>query len=385
MAEKILFVDDEPNVLQSIKRNLRKRYELDTAESGKEALKRMDTDGPYAVIVSDMQMPKMNGAELLSAIKENYPATVRIMLTGNADQQTAIDAVNHGDILRFLNKPSSADEIAAAVDAGLTQHKLIMAEKELLEETVRGSVRALSEVMALTNPEVFGRCTRLKTRMNQVAMAMELENLWELEATALLSQIGCVSLQPALVRKKIEGAKLSPDEHIEFATHTAAGAELLGSIPRMEGIAESIRYQEKYMDGSGSPNDSVMGDDIPVGARILRAILDIDLYESSGKSTVEAIDEIKKHPARYHDAVITALEDVTKTDKQWDSLTVKISALKDDMLLAADLNTSTGTLLVAKGQQTTRSVRRHLANYQEKGLIGDEIEVWQESKMDQAA
>ncbi|MDH3748454.1 MAG: response regulator [Gammaproteobacteria bacterium] len=105
MSNKILFVDDEPNVLQSIRRSLRKQFDLDTAEGGEEALRMLKANGTYAVIVSDMRMPGMNGVELLSQARKDSPDTVRMMLTGNADQQTAVDAVNHGDIFRFLNKP----------------------------------------------------------------------------------------------------------------------------------------------------------------------------------------------------------------------------------------------------------------------------------------
>ena len=92
-SEKILFVDDEPNVLQSMERQLRKRFSLRTAEGGEEALRILKEEGPFAVIVSDMRMPGMDGVQLLSRTKEIYPDTVRLMLTGNADQDTAVDAV----------------------------------------------------------------------------------------------------------------------------------------------------------------------------------------------------------------------------------------------------------------------------------------------------
>ena len=120
MSRRILLVDDEVNVLQGYQRALRKRFELDVANSGAEALEKIASGGPYAVIVSDMRMPEMNGVELLTAVKQKAPETVRMMLTGNSDQQTAIDAINKGDIFRFLNKPCSKEEFAAALSAGLT-------------------------------------------------------------------------------------------------------------------------------------------------------------------------------------------------------------------------------------------------------------------------
>jgi len=107
---KILCVDDEPNVLKAYKRGLRSNFAIDIATSGGEALQFIESRGPYAVIVSDMRMPQMNGIELLNTVKQCAPDTVRIMLTGNADQQTAIDAVNPGEIFRFLNKPCQPED-----------------------------------------------------------------------------------------------------------------------------------------------------------------------------------------------------------------------------------------------------------------------------------
>lgn len=123
MKEKILIVDDEEHVIQGYKRNLRKRFELDLASSGKEALEILERNGPHAIIVADMQMPGMNGLELLQTVKDKHLDTVRIMLTGNADQKTAVDAVNKGEVFKFLTKPCSPDTMIAALESGLEQHR----------------------------------------------------------------------------------------------------------------------------------------------------------------------------------------------------------------------------------------------------------------------
>lgn len=376
MADKILFVDDEPNVLHSIQRGLRKRYTLDTAQSGKEALALLERDGPYAIIVSDMQMPEMNGAELLSIAKQRAPMTVRMMLTGNADQQTAIDAINKGDILRFLNKPTCADQIADALEAGLAQHRLIVAEKELLQDTLLGSVQALAEVLALANPELFGRSMRVKTRMHQVAIEMALEDMWQWETIGLLAQIGCISIPADIVKRKIAGGRMLPEELVEFSSHASAGADLLGSIPRMEEVAAAIRYQEKCFDGSGSPDDATEGETIPLGARMLRAILDLDAYETAGESSENAFARLNRQCELYDPRVMAALGSVISNDEGWEIRSVPMAALTDEMQLASDLNTCTGMLLVTKGQRTTQSVRRHLLNYHHNGLIEATVDIW---------
>jgi len=105
MPNKVLLVDDETNVLQAYTRVLRRRFDLEVAQGGAEALESLARSGPFAVIVSDMRMPGMDGVELLAQVRERFPDTTRIMLTGNADQATAMAAVNLGAIFRFLTKP----------------------------------------------------------------------------------------------------------------------------------------------------------------------------------------------------------------------------------------------------------------------------------------
>ena len=134
MNEKILCVDDEPNILEAYRRTLRKRFELDVACGGEEALQAIAQRGPYAVLVADMRMPGMNGVELLAKVRQIAPLTVRMMLTGNTDLQTAIDAVNQGHIFRFLTKPCSPEDFANALEAGLEQHRLLTAERQLLTQ-----------------------------------------------------------------------------------------------------------------------------------------------------------------------------------------------------------------------------------------------------------
>ncbi len=375
MTKKVLFVDDEPNVLQSIRRSLRKSFDVDTAEGGEEALSKMEANGGYAVIVSDMRMPGMNGVEFLSEAKKRAPDTVRMMLTGNADQQTAVDAVNHGDIFRFLNKPCSHDELILALRSGLRQHELIAAEKELLEQTLRGSINALSNVLALSNPEVFGSMSRSKNRMRQLAECLELDDTWFYESTAMLCKMGCIAISEELVRRKLGGHKLDPEEYEEFAEHASIGADLVKNIPRMENVSKAIRYQEKHFDGGGYPNDGASGEDIPLAARMLKLVLDYDAIEASNATQDGALERLKLQANRYDPKVLEAFERSMKMDLELVKSVVSIMQLDDSMIIAEDLKTADDVLLIAKGQEATLSVRRHLQNYRDKDLIGGDVVV----------
>src|SRR5579862_8246205 len=133
MQERILCVDDEANILAAHQRNLRKQFALEVALGPDEGLAVLERNGPFAVVVSDMRMPVMNGVEFLSRVKQKWPDTVRMVLTGNADVSNAIQSVNQGNIFRFLTKPCPTEQFTHALQDGIAQYQLIKAERELLE------------------------------------------------------------------------------------------------------------------------------------------------------------------------------------------------------------------------------------------------------------
>jgi diguanylate cyclase (GGDEF)-like protein len=143
MSDRVLVVDDDPRVIEGYRRVLRKRFNLDVASGGRQALEMVASNGPYAVVVSDMRMPEITGLELLMRIREQTPDTVRIMLTGNADQQTAVDAVNQGQVFRFLNKPCTAEVMAETLDQALVHYHRAKKTESLIH-------RASAELQELT-------------------------------------------------------------------------------------------------------------------------------------------------------------------------------------------------------------------------------------------
>jgi len=137
----VLLVDDDPGILQWFRRALERRVTLTTACGPKEGLEVFDRDGPFAVVISDMRMPGMDGVEFLSAIRDRDPNTVRIMLTGHPDVETAIDAVNRGSIFRFLSKTSEPEELLIAIRAALDHRRLLQSRANLLEARLRAAQR----------------------------------------------------------------------------------------------------------------------------------------------------------------------------------------------------------------------------------------------------
>jgi len=159
LKAKILFVDDDASLLASYRRQLRKQYHIETALGGREGLELIEQNGPYAVIVSDFRMPFMNGIEFLASVREIAPETVRIMLTGSADMQLAIQAVNEGNIFRFLTKPCSADVLGESLVTGIEQYQRVSGEREYNEKSRHSMAEAMDVQQRLipkTEPVIDG-------------------------------------------------------------------------------------------------------------------------------------------------------------------------------------------------------------------------------------
>lgn len=375
MTEKILCVDDEPNVLNAYQRALRKEFQIETALGGAPGLAAIDGQGPYAVIVTDMRMPGMDGIQFLAKVKEKSPESVRIMLTGNADQQTAIDAVNEGNIFRFLTKPCPPEVLAKALKAGLHQYHLVMAEKELLEKTLRSSIQVLTDILSLVNPTAFGRASRVQRLVRELAAKLQIENAWQTEIAAMLSQVGCITVPEEILMKVYRGASLTADELHLMQSHPQIGHNLINHIPRLEPVAEIIAYQEKRFNGAGLPHDDKHGLEIPLGARILKLALDFDKLLESKIHNLEAIKEIQRRGDWYDPYLVDALKVIVTDGLTYEPQSVSSHALALGMILAADVVTKNGLLLIANGQEVTSSLYLRVQNYADREMIIDSIKV----------
>src|SRR5271154_4143110 len=212
MKERILCVDDDALVLSAYQRLLRKDFITDVAQGGAAALQLMKDNAPYAVVLTDMRMPSMDGNRFLSQVKTKYPMSVRMMLTGYADQRTAIDAVNDGHIFRFLTKPCSPEILMQALRAGIRQYHLQTAEHDLLDQTLGGCVDLLIELMALSDPTTFARTQHMRERIQLITKHMGEGDSWEIGTAAMLAPIGSATIPPLVLLKSRAGRTLSSAE-----------------------------------------------------------------------------------------------------------------------------------------------------------------------------
>jgi response regulator RpfG family c-di-GMP phosphodiesterase len=272
------------------------------------------------------------------------------MLTGNSDQKTAVDAVNQGQVFRFLTKPCSPEELTASIQAGIRQHRLVVAEKELLQQTLMGSLQVLTDLLSALDPEAFGRGRTLRERAVLLARDLGFVAEWDLETAALLLPIGRIALPPELLAKVQAGAALAPREQALLDRVPETGAQLLENIPRLGEVARMVRYHAKGYDGSGHPVDAVGGEDLPMGARILKALNDLTTLELRRRSRPVALEELALHRARYDSRVLAALYERFGTPAAAAAeLDCRVADLREGMVLVRNVLTGGGRPVLMAG------------------------------------
>jgi response regulator RpfG family c-di-GMP phosphodiesterase len=379
MNRKVLFVDDDVNLLESFRRQLHKKADITVAEGPKAGIEAAARQGPFAVVISDYSMPVMNGVDMLRVIRHGSPDTVRVLLTGHADLEVAIHAVNDSNIFRLLTKPCPPETIEKVLDDAFRHHDLINAERELLEKTLKGSVSVLCDLISLVKPEVFGRVSRILPHLRAVSRRMNDPRPWETETAAMLSVVGFITLPDSLIHKVEKGKPLSDSELQQFLAHPAFGARLLSKIPRLSGVTNIVANQEKHYDapaGKG-PTD---GEAIPLGARILKAVVDFDILLANGMPKAEAITKLERRKGVYDPKVVAALTEAVSEQARYTMQKVHLHSLIPGMVLAEDLygqRENETLLLMAKGRELNDTVIEFLLDHSRTIKISQPVAVIQ--------
>lgn len=370
MDEPILLVDDDPSLLAALQRQLRKSFKLTLAEGGEQALDAVATANarqePFAAVVCDMRMPGMDGIEVLKRIKAASPDTVRMMLTGNADQQTAIDAINTGNIFRFFAKPCPNEILVEGLQAAIGQYRLITAERDLLEKTLSGSVKVLVDVMSINDPAASALATRLHDWVRYLTAEFKLPQRWQLDVAATLIPIGKMAIQPQLVAKRNSGQPLTEAERAIFESMPEAGRNLIAHIPRLAKVAEIIYLQDRGFDGSGFPPDGPVGADIPIDARLLKILKDLAEATQGGPPTAAAFAVLERRQSQYDPQLLrkvrSCLEEKKAAATPKSEVDVPVAALRAGVVVLSDVRLENGHLILPANTQLSESLIQRLRN-----------------------
>ena len=381
----VLFVDDEPIILSALRRAFRNTgYRLLLASSAEEALVLLENEDVDAV-VSDMQMPQMNGAEFLEQVFKRWPETKRILLTGHADTKAAIAAINLGKIWRYMEKPWNDAELIATVEQALGHRRLVRENAALLtltqtqndelqalnaslekrvsertselRRTFLSTVQGFANLLERREARNAGHSRRVADHARQLAdrLGMTEADQSDVFLAGILHDIGKLALADAVCDKPLK--LLPPLEQQEYRKHPEIGQQLLQGMPQLSQVAAIVRHHHELMDGSGFP-DQLAGLAIPLGARILAVANDYDALQRGSltlraHSPADAQQFIIKHRGkRYDPIVVSAFLSLLseKSPRQEPELRVTPAELRTGMVLMQPILGDAGQCLYPQGR-----------------------------------
>jgi len=412
--ESLLFVDDEPNILSALRRLFRPLgYRIFIAENAAAGLEIISNE-KIDLVISDMRMPEMDGAQFLEQVRLKSPDTIRILLTGYADIKSTIAAINKGQIYRYIAKPWEDSDITLTVRHAL-ERKYLKCEKERLEALTKRQNAELKDINASLEEKVQARTEEVRQTMGFLEVAHEklkksfftsirvFANLMELREgsmaghsrrvadlahklavrlgmgeseaqevmiAALLHDIGQIGLPDSLLHKPF--SKLTGEERVIVVKHPLVGQTALMALEQLNGAAKLIRWHHERFDGMGFP-DGLAGQDIPLGARVLAVVNDYDSAQlghlmNRRLNAQDALVFIKEGSMkRYDPEVVNAFLDMLGSNDDRtvvQEVALRPVALKDGMVLSRDLIGKNGMLLLAKDYVLDDKLIIQLRNYE---------------------
>jgi response regulator RpfG family c-di-GMP phosphodiesterase len=409
MPWTVLCVDDEANILSALKRTLRGAgYCVLTAGGGAQALQMLE-QMPVDVLLSDMRMPGMDGAQLLEQVHARWPQVVRILLTGQANIDATVAAINRGRILRYLRKPWDEVELLATVHEGVERVALERDKQRLealtkaqneelrqlngeLESRVQSrtaelqeanqklqrnhlkTIKVFSNLLELRGDQLAGHGRRVAETARDVARAMGLSEaeVMHVFMAGLLHDIGLIGALDKLLAKPL--GRYSPEELELFRSHPAVGEQSLLALDDMQPLLPLIRGHHERFDGGGFP-DRLVGTAIPLGARILAVADTFDDLQcgqlAEGRlSAAEARTLLRAaRGTQFCPEVLDVFLHITEPAKPKpvaQALRVPTAALEPDMVLAADLVSTRGVLMLTAGHRLTPSLIRRMREFEQR-------------------
>lgn len=409
----ILCVDDEPNILSSLRRLFRaKGFQILVADGGAAGLAILEAE-VVDLVISDMRMPGMDGAQFLEQVRQRWPDTVRLLLTGHSDVTSTIDAINRGEIYRYITKPWDDNDIVLIVRQALERKAMeketkrlealtarqneelkelnasleakveartaeIQAANERLKNSFVTSIKVFSTLIEMRGGSLSGHSRRVADLSRRIAQKMGLDNKLKQEifVAALLHEIGKIGFPDELLATPL--SKMKPDQLEAYCKHAAQAEQLLLPLQELRGASDIISAQFERFDGTGTP-DHIAGELIPIGTRILTLASDYDNMQiglqTHSRLTPEEARVMISHGAgsRYDPAVVAAfigtLGEASQKASGVPDRSVKSNEMEVGMMLSRDLITPSGLLMLSTGHMLDERVITRIRNFERSGHL----------------
>jgi len=358
---KVLFVDDQAEVLDDIKVIVAEVCEPYTALNAEEGMKVFENEGPFTIVASDQILPGMNGAEFLAMVSRRDPYCSTMLVTGHANYHDAMRAVNDGHVFRLLDKPYAEQDLIDAIQAGVRQRELLESERVLLHETLVGAVNALTDTLATVKPLFFGRAQRVKRLSGEIARYLKFPHVWQVETAAVFSQMASITLPEEEAENVFLRKRLRPQIVELVKKFPEVIDHLLGNIPRLDEVREII----DCLMGNPLPYENKAKEEVYKAYRIIDAALEHDYLEVEGHDSEVILGTLRGGEKEFDKDVVEAMSQLLhKSKTRYLVNEVAFEDLRVGMRLAEDLSLESAMLVAPKGTDISRHFLQVLHNYE---------------------
>ena len=348
----VLFVDDDPNILRAIRRNLRGKFEICISETVEDALYKIQ-EFDFPIVVSDMKMPGMNGADFLIQVKEKLPNAIRILLTGESGLEEAIKAINESDIYKFLTKPCPTDKLVSTLDSALRLYQSAHIEQIIMDKSVKGFVYIISDLMNIISPEIFKKSRDVARIAKSSQTNFPIKDLWSFEVASLVMYLGSIHYKIYNYDKFYGTPKM--------VAILNKSANLVFKIPKFEEVHNIL------FDLANFYKDSIIIDSLDCDSKVLKLI--IDYYHMVGNSNFKnkflsmySKELIKEVPALF------GRREKAPTE-------INAEALKLNMTAVDNIVTISGSILINKGDKIKQDDMQVLKLFSSKNVLVEPFKV----------
>lgn len=371
LKSNIMVVDDEPANLKLLEDLLIQRgYTVRSFPRGRLALDAATRNAPDLILL-DVNMPEMNGYEVCKRLKADEKlASIPVLFLSALDQTNdKVNAFRSGGV-DYITKPFQLEEVRARVETHLQLHRARQVERELLEKTLNGAVKALSDLAHLMSPTLTQRSGALRSMVVHMAAQLRLPDAWQYELAAMLCLIGCITLPPDTFEHAYVGEKASPSEVQMYRAHPDVGFLLLSRIPRLENVAEMIRLQQ--METANWANNDIAEQ----GAHMLKTAQELDRRTLRGIPFQTACDQLRTAPAKYPAKLLDSLKDYSPSRVHFEVKRLSAPQLRPGMILEDDVVTEEGSLtVISKGTTLTVTLIERVQNFARTRGVREPIQV----------
>jgi len=421
----VLCVDDEPNILSALKRLFRPHgYRVLCADSGADALAMLEHE-QVDLVISDMRMPEMDGAQFLECVRERWPDTMRLLLTGYSDIGSILAAINRGEIYRYITKPWDDNDIVLVVRHALERRTLEL-EKDRLEALTRSqneqlkalnqsleqkveartlelkqsnqsilaandklksnfitTIKIIASMIELRGGNLAGHSRRVADLARRIAvkMGLNVKETQEVFIAALLHDVGKIGFPDELLTMAVN--MMAGDNMALFRKHPIRAEQVLMPLDDLRGVAAILRAQMERFDGAGFP-DGVSGLMIPLGARILALASDFDNLQLGALVQRRVLPEDAKQimydssGKRYDPSVVAAFRALMDGDpvEPIKDVAVLSGELIPGMVLSRDLVSRDGLMLLSAEHVLDQRLIQQVQDFETKSEARLNIRVW---------